>query len=189
MGLDDGRSSERSEWIENGHGQHCFTPVAFLESIGVQTDSTTTKTSIFTQTEHPVHPESENAPLFCVSKLPSPSIPRFEKSARLGDGLKDPSLYTVLSTIESFRPWNTFNDTWYYSKRPENAKTNGFQPRVLGTHEIAHFGAFLQDIQYHATPSTIYIPPQQSNCSNELPHHQTIPFFITSHRSHFRNFH
>jgi hypothetical protein len=38
MGLDDGRSSERSEWIENGHGQQCFMPIAFLESTGVQTD-------------------------------------------------------------------------------------------------------------------------------------------------------
>ena len=45
MGLDDGRATEHSEWIENGHGQHCLAPVAFLESTGVQTEPETAITN------------------------------------------------------------------------------------------------------------------------------------------------
>ena len=51
MGLDDGHANECSEWIKNGHGQHCFMPVVFLENIGVQTDPAATPTPITTQTD------------------------------------------------------------------------------------------------------------------------------------------
>ncbi|KAF8801007.1 hypothetical protein BYT27DRAFT_7116220 [Phlegmacium glaucopus] len=106
MGLEDGQMSERSEWIEDGHGQHCLMPVAALEEKGIQSNPATSisplaphdivsppETPEFTQK----HPETRNSAVFPQKHPKTPVLTRFSWA-------DDAEALPIMSTMPTKHP-------------------------------------------------------------------------------------
>jgi hypothetical protein len=72
-GIEKGKTEERSEWTSKGHGPHCLSPIAILDSQGSQTDPEPPTTLISTQTSTISHLKTS---VQASEPPPSPSQPQ-----------------------------------------------------------------------------------------------------------------
>ncbi|KAF8813084.1 hypothetical protein BYT27DRAFT_7271597 [Phlegmacium glaucopus] len=153
MGLEDGQASEHSEWVENGHGQHCFMPIAVLEHTGFQTDPplipVPTTTSISVQTDVVSAPLASSAtmaiqtdplaPIFDATSQNEPPFDEYEAKVNINTSN---DVFCKPATIYDDASTQTTSPTFQYLEIASPAPNDASQSPAMPEKEIsARLGA------------------------------------------------